>query len=178
MTIKEKLQNLSEDDLRQKVIIPLLLTLGCSDAVDNCGPTEKGKDIIYEIPHFLKDSIYGAVILKNDHDLRSSDLDRGLKVQVDKALNKFNHRKDPRVETKVHELILITAFNITESVRTYFLDNCGSNFPNIHFVDGNRLEFLIRTTIIAYTDKTDRDYIFDVGTFNQICNELSSLIAI
>lgn len=178
MTIKEKLQELSEDELRQKIIIPLLLTLGCSGAVDNCGPTEKGKDIIYEIPHFLKDSIYGAVIIKNDHDLKSADLDRGLNVQVNRALNKFNHQKDPRVETKIHELVLVTAFNITEPVRTYFLDNCGTNFPNIHFVDGNRLEFLIRTTIIAYTNKTGRGYIFSIDNFNQICDELSSRMAI
>lgn len=178
MTIKENLQKLSEDELRQKIVIPLLVTLGCNNAVDNCGPTEKGKDVIYEIPHFLKDPIFGAVILKNDHDLKSADLDRGLKIQVDKALNKFNHRRDPRVETKVHELILMTAFDITEPVRTYFLDNCGTYFPNIHFVDGNRLEFLIRATIIAYTGKTGRDYIFSAETFNQVCDELSGRMAI
>lgn len=177
MTIKERLQTLSEDDLRQKVVIPLLLSLGCNEAIDNCGPAENGKDVIYECHHMLKKPVYGAVVLKNDHNIKSADLDRGLTIQVDKALSKFTHRNDPRVETKVHEVILMTSFDITEPVRAFFRDQSGTTFPNIHFVDGDRFEFLIRSAIIDYTAKTGRDYVFEVETFSDVCNQLSGRIS-
>jgi hypothetical protein len=65
MNVKDKLQLLSEDDLRRNVVIPLLSALGCSDVRDNCGQYEYGKDIVYTIrDHFLKEKIWGAVVVK------------------------------------------------------------------------------------------------------------------
>ncbi len=170
-TIREKLQSLSEDDLRVSIIIPLLYALGCTEVRDNCGPDEKGKDIIYSTPHLLGANIYGAVILKNDRNLGLGKMDN-LRSQALRALNAFGNPRDPRIETKVHELIFVTSFDITSDVRDFLVKNCGSNFPNMHFVDGVRLELLIRKIIDLFKKLTGRTYVFDITSFAGMCDKV------
>lgn len=63
----EKLSNLSELELRQQVLIPLLKGMGFSDIYEFHGPREKGKDLIFrEVSQMKEVFFHAAVVSKND----------------------------------------------------------------------------------------------------------------
>src|SRR5574337_1410737 len=94
MSIKLVLKKLSEDTLRQKIVIPLLFALGCETVRDNCSPRENGKDIIYSKKHFLKQSIYGAALLKVTN-ISKPDLYNTLQRQISEAIVPFISYDEP-----------------------------------------------------------------------------------
>jgi len=168
MSIKEKFQTLNEDDLRQKIIMPLLFVLGCNDVRDNCGPAEYGKDILYLCrDHFLREKIWGAVLIKRD-EINKSSLDN-IHRQISDAINQFIDPDDPRNKIQLHEILVITSRSITSEALKYINEQSGKNFQNIHFINGDRLEFLINQTIIDFNQKNRGVYIFDVETYSGIC---------
>lgn len=170
MSIKDQLQNLSEDDLRQKIVMPLLFALGCGDVRDNCGSTEYGKDILYlNRDHFLRGKIWGAVLLKKD-DINKNGLDN-IHRQVSDAINQFIDPDDPRNKIQLHEILIITARGITTEAQKFIYEQSGKNFQNIHFINGNRLEFLINQIVIEHNQSIDSQYVFSVGTFGDICGK-------
>ncbi len=111
MSVKDKFQTLSEDDLRQKIIMPLLFVLGCQDVRDNCGPAEYGKDILYLCrDHFLREKVWGAVLIKKE-DINKSSLDN-IHRQISDAINQFIDPDDPRNKIQLHEILVITSRSI------------------------------------------------------------------
>lgn len=168
MTIKSQIQVLSEDDLRQRIVIPLLFALGCKDVRDNCGPSEYGKDILYlSRDHFLREKLWGAVILKKD-DIGKSGLDN-IHRQVSDAINQFMDPDDPRHKVQLQEILVVTAGELTNEAQKYINEQSGKNFPNVHFLNGNRLEFLISQVVVEYNGRTGSSYVFQVDTFGGIC---------
>lgn len=172
MNIKEKLQKLSEDELRQKIIMPLLSVLGCGGVRDNCGSSEYGKDILYlSRNHFLMEKIWGAALIKKD-DIKKSSLDN-IHRQISDAIHQFIDPDDPRSTVQLHEILVITPRSISAEASKYINEQSGKNFPNIHFVNGDRLEFLINQTIIDFNQKGIGTYVFDVETYsNTMCGRL------
>jgi len=148
MNIREKLQTLSEDDLRKKVIIPMMYALGCINVRDTHGPYEKGKDVVYEVYHLFRRNIYGAIIVKNKRNIGKSDLEN-LHRQANEALVTFKNPNDPRNEIKIHELTIMTSYRFSDPARDYIFENCGRNFPNIHI------------------------YQFNISTFKDFCDRMS-----
>jgi len=167
MNIKDKIKNLSEDDLRKKVIIPLLSALGCSSIRDNCNPTERGKDILYITrDHFLREKIWGAAVVKKD-DINKAGLDT-VNRQIIEAITKFIDPDDPRNKIQIHELLVITAGKITDEAQKFINDNSGKCFQNIHFVSGDKLDFLINEIIIQYNKDNNKSYTFDISSFEDV----------
>jgi hypothetical protein len=174
MNIKEILQILSEDGLRKKVIIPMMSALGCIDVYDTHGPYEKGKDVVYGIKHLLKKKIYGAIIVKNKGNINKGRSLDNLYRQAKDALKEFENPNDPSgSKVKIHELIIMTAFEVTVAASTYIFENCGVNFPNLHIVDGNTLESIIRELISEYKIKNNKKYQFNIDTFKDFCERKS-----
>jgi len=174
MGIKEQLQSLSEDNLRQKILMPLLFALGCSDIRDNCGSSEYGKDIIYLCrDHFLREKIWGAALIKKS-EINKNGLDN-IHRQISDAINQFIDPDDPRSETQIHEILIITPRRITTEALKYIHDQSGKNFQNIHFINGYRLEFLINQIISEYNAKKSTSYVFSIDTFGNICGDHSTL---
>jgi len=170
MSIKDQLQTLSEDDLRQKIIMPLLFALGCKDVRDNCGTSEYGKDVIYiSRDHFLREKIWGAALIKKD-DINKSALDN-IHRQVSDAINQFIDQDDPRNKVQLHEILVITPQSITSEALKYINEQSGKNFPNIHFINGDRLEFLVNQTIIEFNNLKDTNYVFNIETYSNICGK-------
>ncbi len=173
MGVKEDVESLSEDDLRQSILIPLLFALGCKDIRDNCGPQECGKDILYlSRDHFLKEKIWGGVILKIG-DIKKAVLDT-VHRQLSDAINQFVDPDDPRQKAQLHEVLIVTSGEITIDAQKYIHEQSGKNFQNIHFVNGSKLEFLINEVISNYNQKNGKKYIFNTTTFSAICNRPTS----
>jgi len=165
MSIIQQLQCLSEDNLRQKIIIPLLYFLGCREVRDNDGNRENGKDIVYvNYNHFLRKEIVGAVILKIT-DIGKGVRLRNIEDQVRAAIAKFISHGDPRNKIRIHEIVVITSKKITQDAMEEVYNFSGANFQNIHFVDGIRLEFLINQVIIEHNKDKKLNYVFSVETF-------------
>ncbi len=168
--MRDELRALSEDDLRVKIIMPLLYVLGCGDVRDNCGSSEYGKDILYlKRDHFLREKVWGAVILKKT-DINKSSLDN-IHRQISDAINQFIDPDDPRNQIQLHEILLVTARGITAEALKYIHEQTGKNFQNIHFINGDRLEFLINQVVAEYNQRTNTQYVFGVETFGRICGK-------
>ena len=61
---EEYLQSLSEDQLRNIVLIPLLTQIGFADVIEYHGSVEKGKDIICRFRDMLGEVRYVGVVVK------------------------------------------------------------------------------------------------------------------
>jgi len=174
MNIKERLQKLSENDLRKKIIIPMMYALGCIDVRDTHGPYEKGKDVVYGIDHLLKKRVYGAIIIKNNGNINKGRPLDNLYRQSKDAMKEFENPNDPAgSKIKINELIVVTAYEITPAASNYIFENCGVNFPNLHIVDGNTLESIIRKLISGYKIKENKVYQFNIDTFKDFCERKS-----
>jgi hypothetical protein len=60
---------------------------------------------------------------------------------------------------------------MTSEAQKYINGNSGKCFPNIHFINGDRLEFLINEVIIEYNRRNQRHYVFNIRTFGKICGK-------
>lgn len=174
MNIKEKLQSITEDDLRKKVIIPMMYALGCIDVRDTHGPYEKGKDVVYETDHLLRKKVYGAIIIKNTCNISKGRPLDNLYRQAKDAMKEFENPNDlSGSKIKIHELIIITAYKVTPAASNYIFENCGVNFPNLHIIDGNTLESIIRELISEHRTKKKEEYQFNIDTFKDFCERKS-----
>ncbi len=116
MHISEKknlIQNLNEDDLRQKVIIPLLSKLGFIDPIHHHHSGEKGKDIVCkEYDRVFKKTKYLAVIVKKgDITGSSSSSDGYFNVinQLKQAINESYKHVYELKEVFIDQCLLITS---------------------------------------------------------------------
>lgn len=116
MNISEKkqlIQNLSEDDLRQKVIIPLLSKLGFIDPIHHHHAGEKGKDIVckeYD-PKFKKTKYLAVIVKKGDVTGSSSGSDGYFNVinQIKQAINEpYKHIYELK-EVDIDQCILVAS---------------------------------------------------------------------
>lgn len=166
--IKEELQRLSEDDLRKKIVIPMMKRLGCFKVEDWCGPREGGKDVLYMSKDTFLDDTFGAIILKNRRDITKSRRDdhdvREIKSQIEEAMmSKIINPFEPVDKISLHELCVMTSYEINKNARQFIHDSCGRLMPYIKFIDGDKLVRLIQRII------GDSDYLFDVENFKGFC---------
>mgnify|MGYP001205336402 CR=1 FL=1 len=170
MSIKETLQSMGEVDLKSKVIVPLMRALGCPYVKDHHGPDENGKDVIYEFVNIYRDKSYGAIIIKNSGNLGKSQIEN-VERQAREAVKEFLAPKTT-TQTIVHELTIMTSFDVTENLRDYMYKESGiKDFHNLHIVDGDRLQGLIISQITEYNklNSTQQPYLFDPETFLGMC---------
>lgn len=168
MNIQEQLKTLSEDDLRKKIVMPLLFALGCPDVRDTCGPAENGKDITYVCrTHFLREKIWGAVVMKKT-DITKPTIDN-LNRQINEAIAQFTDPDDPRNKIQLQEILVVTPRSVTDSAREYIYAHSGRSFQNIHIINGHKLEFLINEVILEYNQKSGETYVFNSSSFSNIC---------
>lgn len=177
--MKEKLQKLNEPDLRIKVIIPLMkllvCSLGCSYVLDNHGPNEKGKDVIYEFTNTFKQKVYGAILLKAKNIGKGKDVEN-IEREAKEAVQKFNDPQNIHGTVKIHELFIINSFSFTPHFCGYIKEQSGvSSFPNLHIIDGDTLAAIIGKEIYNYNYKKSGDnyytYTFSVDTFKKFCEK-------
>jgi len=169
MAIKEKLQSLSEDILRKKVVMPLLRYVGFEHVEDWCGPGEKGKDVLYVRKDPLLESYFlGAVLIKNKKNIRKgskTDI-RNIKNQVEEAiLTPVFNPADFYSETTIREIYILTSFDIEREARDYIGKVLRNSPLFIRFMPGDRLESRIKNVI----GKTG--YVFNPDNFEEFCKK-------
>jgi hypothetical protein len=167
-SVSEKILSLPENELRVKVVLPLLYALGVKGAIDRHGSREKGKDVIYPIrDHFLRATLWGAIVLKAG-DLGKGDVDN-LNRQVGECLNRFADPDELRGQVQVHEIVVMTSGRITVDLEEFIRDHNGREFPSIIYVNGPRLVYLIGSVMVEYRKRTGLEYEFEVDTFAAMC---------
>ncbi len=172
MGIREQLQALSEDKLRIKIVIPLLRALGCTYVKNHHGRTEKGKDIIYQFKHpILCRELYGAVVMKNNGKVSKKDQCE-IERQIKEATRGYINIENPLSSIRIHELIFLSAYDLTEDMINYFYENCGITCPNLHFILGSELERLIQTIMDKLIRLSEKHHKFSIDNFKNICVQL------
>lgn len=165
--IKKILQDLSEDDLRKKIIIPYL-DISCIQVEDWCGPSEKGKDIVYVRKDMLSQDVTGAVIIKKENIRKSGTKNthiREIKNQVEEACSsEIPFPLDPDKKTHIQEIYVLTPYNITPEARDYINENIGKKMQ-VRFINGDQLVLKIETLIC------NTEYTFDPYNFKEICHQ-------
>jgi len=110
---KQLIQNLTEDELRQKVLIPLLSKLGFIDPIHHHHAGEKGKDIICkELDAVFKKIKYLAVIVKKGNITGSSSSSDGyfnVINQVKQAINEPYKDIYELREVSIDQCLLVTS---------------------------------------------------------------------
>jgi len=151
MKIEEKLEkitNLSEQKLRQQVLIPLFKGMGFSDVYESHGTREKGKDLIFrEVSQMKEVFIHAAVVSKKDitgtvGDPKSSEriLDQ-IRMALDEPFVDLYTGKT----THVDRCWVITSGRILPSA----IDNISGHLHKsnldklVRFIDGTRLISLV-----------------------------------
>ena len=169
MGIKEQLQKLSEDELRKKIIIPLLKVTNFEHIKDLCGPNESGKDILYVRRDLLSSTyITGAVLLKNEKDITKSGKSdiRKIADQAREAItNPIPDPLDPHKETNIREIYVITSFDIAMEAMKHIHTTLNNSQLYLKFINGDQLEQQI-TKIIG-----SRRYSFTPDSFGEFCKK-------
>lgn len=171
MTIQEKLQQLSEDDLREQVVIPLMGALGCAPVRSEQGPTEFGKDVVYCAKSIYGHSYHGAIVLKAER-LHQGDVVATVQRQTQEAWTvQYMAPPDLATPVRMHEVTVMTSHTITPNARTTLQAAIGTYMPRVHFVDGDDLARLVRDVIKKAKQCASAlsDYEFDAANFHEVC---------
>jgi hypothetical protein len=178
MSIKEELQKLKEDDLRKKIVIPYLKV--CYPIVqDYHGTVEKGKDIIY----ITKDEtwnryIVGAVIIKNNGDIKMSGVTnmRKLHSQLMQTLTEqIPFPLDLSQKRHVEQIKVLTSYDINKQAMDFIYVNIYSPMHIVDFINGNMLEEIIQYFIKDKNNECKTNYEFDCKTFKSFCKNIPHL---
>jgi hypothetical protein len=188
MNIKEKrkhIQNLCEDDLRRKVLIPLLSKLGYLDPIHNHHSGEKGKDIVCkEFDPIFKKTRYLAVVVKTgDITGSSSSVNGYLNVvnQIRQAFNEpYKHPYDLK-EVSIDRCLLITNGHF---LPTAFDSICGTLKSDrldkliVEAIDLEKLISLVDENFDEYWSEVTDETESLINQRNHLLNNLSKLIKI
>lgn len=175
MSIKFSLQSLkrNEDDLRKKIVIPMIWALGCKYVKDNQGMNEEGKDTIYLTYHpLLRKEVYGAIILKSVN-VGKTELAK-IVQEIKEAISPFPDPRDPNDQIRTRELMLMTPFDFTKDVKDSIFKQCSNAIPNMHFVNGDEMERLIAGIMSEHYEKTKILRTFSIDSFLTICEEITN----
>lgn len=171
MTIKEKIQALNEEDLRIKIVMPLLKAYGCSDIHDMHGTLERGKDIIYLTIDTFRRPVRGAIVLKAE-DINQSVFDTVRRQVEQAASDDYPDPVHPEVSAKVFELILMTSQKITASLQQYFGSQSGVNIPRFEVIDGDSLSEVILSLYQRYSQQVSQECPeFEIENFSDFCEQ-------
>lgn len=175
MTIQEQIQQLSEDDLREKVVRPLMGALGCENAWCEQGSQEFGKDVVYKRNDLYGRPYYGAIVLKAV-EIDQSEGVRTVGRQIEEARSvQYRPPSDMMTPVSVQEITVMTSFNFTPNARTAVGEFMTRGvLPRVHVIDGDELAGLIRKVVRRAKDVglMPESYIFDHETFHEVCERV------
>lgn len=173
MTIKEQLNEIKEDDLRKKVIIPMMYALKCEHVFDNHGSLEDGIDVLYGSNNVFGQKFFGGIVLKNDGKINKGNKLYEIDRQVKEALVRRDHPLDLDSDIRVREIVVITSYDVSSYARKYLKEQIYMNtFLNFRIICGSELEQVIKNVIDKFRKNKDgEEYKFNVNNFKQMCEE-------
>jgi hypothetical protein len=141
------LQSLSEAELREIVLIPLLIRMGYRNVRSLHGPLERGKDIVFSQQDPLaRERHYAAVVKKGplSGSVASSNSLRTMVMQIQQSLQEpFLDARDGR-NVMIDRVYVITAHPLSQQAIMSCSHALESNASRFSIIDGPALADLIR----------------------------------
>ena len=177
MDIKTQISRLCEDELRDKVIIPMLNAIGAYGVEKFHGVREKGKDVYFSYEDIFGEDKHCCFFIKKGNITKSGTNDiRKMEGQIQEALIcEFTSPINNIDLVHIEEFYFVTNGKVNKEARNYLSEMViKRHMPNIRIYDIDRLvKILIRKVIKPFNDNTNHDYIFQKDNFNDICREIS-----
>jgi hypothetical protein len=164
---------LSEDDLRVKVLVPMLRALGCIKVEDWQGPQENGKDIYFAYHDVLGDVQHCCVFIKQGDITKSGSTDiRKYEAQLREAFNnEFTNPLDNATPVRAGSVYVACNGTINDSARTYLRANIELHFPGrVRLMDIDKIAYLIDVELVR-RGTLPATYVFTVNGFADICEK-------
>ncbi len=161
---------LSEDDLRVKVLIPMLRGLGCIKVEDWHGTNEKGKDIYFAYLDVFGDVQHCCVFIKQGDITKSGKTDiRAYDAQLREAFHsEFTNPLTNDAPIRAGSVYIACNGTINGYAHDYIRDNFELQYPGrIRFMDADKIAYIIDTEL-----RLPNGYTFAVDSFVDICGKL------
>lgn len=167
MDIKRQLTDLSENDLREKVIMPMIDALGAFKTENFHGPSEKGKDVYFAYVDLFGLYKHCCVFIKKGDVRKSGRNDiRKMESAINEAiLRDFVSPIDNQTRVSINELCFICSGKINKEARDYISEMCRKKYmPNIRIFDIDDLVKIILDKAIG-----NSGYKFRITNFKDFC---------
>lgn len=175
--ITTQISKLLEDDLRDKVLIPMFKALGAVKVRKKHGPNEKGKDVYFAYRDIVGSHKHCCLLIKAGNITKSG---RGDDVgvverQIKEAL--FFEFVDPfekKRKAYIEEFYLVCNGEVKDQAEEYFYEMMKKHaMPNVRIVELEDIVNIIIDQIIhPYNIETQRGYVFNVSSFSSICEDI------
>lgn len=176
--IKTQLVQLLENDLRIKIVMPLIIAKGAYKVLDWHGRNEKGKDVYFAYKDLFGDYKHCCIFIKAGDVTKSGQKDiRKMKGAIDEALfSKFDSPMDNHSPVYIEEFYFACNGTVNDDARSYLSELFHRRqFPNFKIYDIDRITEMIRDLIRSYSNKVDKSYIFDCDGFEGFCKRIMAL---
>lgn len=176
MGIREKITKLSENNLRKKVIIPLLNALGAYGTEDFHGPREKGKDVYFSYKNLFGRNKHCCFFIKKGNIKKTGRNDiRNMKGAIEEAIkSEFTNPIDNKTPVRIEEFYFVCSGKINQEAREWLTEFLvkQSNFPNLDVFDIDSLIQFIVDLIKKFNNKIGENYNFNISTFASYCKKI------
>ena len=165
---------LSENDLRVKVLVPMLRALGCRKVEDWQGAQENGKDIYFAYIDILGDVQHCCIFIKQGDITKSGVTDiRRYEAQLREAFNnEFTNPLDNATPVRAGSVYVACNGTINDSARTYIRNNIELHFPGrVRFLDADKIAYIIDFELVR-RGTLPSSYVFAVDGFADICEKV------
>lgn len=167
---------LSEDDLRVKVLIPLLEALGCIKVEDWQGNEERGVDIYFACKDVLGEVHHCAIFIKVGNITMSGKTDmRKYEGQLRQALlGKFTNPLDP--SSSISAGLVYVAFNGTmnKPAKDFFKYTLENQHPGrLRILDIDQIRYLIDVELSSRIGWPP-EYTFEIDSFATVCSKFQA----
>ncbi len=136
---RRSIQALNEDDLRQRILIPLFVAMGFKDVNHNHGAAEMGKDILMWKAEVVRSRVNHAVVVKAE-PINSSNRE-DVQSQIEQCFGVPFEDPVTGEEREVDRVIVASSRKITPAARKQIRGRLGLTNLNerVDFIDGHLL---------------------------------------
>jgi hypothetical protein len=178
MDLRDELLKLSENDLRKKIIIPLLKALGAYHVEDFHGPREKGKDVYFSYKNIFGRYKHCCFFIKkgnikktgkNDVRKCQNAIEEAIKIEL---INPIDNKSSVRIE----EFYFVCSGRINQEAREWLNEFLVKQkiVPNCDIFDGESLIQFILDLIKKYIGLMRCSYKFNIATFEDYAERIIS----
>lgn len=176
--VQTLLGELLEDDLRIKILIPLLKATGAHPVVDMHGRNEKGKDLYFSYKDLFNKDRHCCVFIKTGDITKSGKNDiRTFKGAIEEALDiPLSSPIDFASKIYIEEFYFICNGSINRDANDYLSSEIfeEKRFRNLRIFDLNKLTEIVRKLIRDFSNSVDKTYVFSCDSFSNFCQKIVS----
>jgi len=175
MNIRSKITRLSEDNLREKIIIPLLKALGAYSVENFHGSSEKGKDVYFAYKDIFGEYKHCCFFIKIGNIKKSGKNDiRKMKGHIEEAIQRnFINPIDNKNPIYIEEFYFVCSGKINQEARDYISDLLRQKqMPSFRIFDIDKLIETILNLVKRYNSILNKNYTFSTQSFSKYCNQI------